>query len=266
MITDSQLSSNKHKLNSVVWVREETIQTERPPLVGELSAKFADRGFRVVSVTDPYGRILDFLDRTSYFFFQAAPQLYSRGRIDSIPDPLLLRKSGSAGIEPWPLDPSPGTLTTRPQRVTSIHWPYPPCHCLAGWHHCRRWRAECSNSITHVSWIAMQTSLQQRIVNDIIQRRGLQMNYVLTHLWPNLHFHPSNIPSSSQLHEYPHRISSLPPHYRKFQSHTSLPSVIGRSRHDAGRWKLPLGLHKLAKYTYMANGYKKCIYTNVCVS
>jgi hypothetical protein len=38
-----------------------------------------DRGCRVVSVTDPYGRILDFLDRSRYFLFQVAPQLCSRG-------------------------------------------------------------------------------------------------------------------------------------------------------------------------------------------
>jgi hypothetical protein len=30
-------------------------------------------------------------------FFQVAPQLYSRGWVDPVPDPLLLRKSGSAG-------------------------------------------------------------------------------------------------------------------------------------------------------------------------
>jgi hypothetical protein len=30
--------------------------------------------------------------------------LYSRGRVDSVPDPLVLRKSGRAGIEPGPLD------------------------------------------------------------------------------------------------------------------------------------------------------------------
>jgi hypothetical protein len=29
----------------------------------------------VVSVTDPYGRILGFLDRNRYVFFQVAPQL-----------------------------------------------------------------------------------------------------------------------------------------------------------------------------------------------
>jgi hypothetical protein len=46
---------------------------------------------------DPYGRILGFLDRSRYFFFQVAPQLYSRGCVDPVPDPLLLRKSGSTG-------------------------------------------------------------------------------------------------------------------------------------------------------------------------
>jgi hypothetical protein len=35
--------------------------TDRPPIVGEVSAKFADRGCYVVSVTDPYGGILGFL-------------------------------------------------------------------------------------------------------------------------------------------------------------------------------------------------------------
>jgi hypothetical protein len=51
----------------------------------------------VVSVKDLYGRILGFLDRSSYFFFQSAPQLYSLGRVDPVPDLLLLRKSGRAG-------------------------------------------------------------------------------------------------------------------------------------------------------------------------
>jgi hypothetical protein len=42
--------------------------TERPPLVGEVIANFfADRVCHVVSVTDPYGRILGFLDRSRYF-------------------------------------------------------------------------------------------------------------------------------------------------------------------------------------------------------
>jgi hypothetical protein len=58
---------------------------------------FADRRCHVVMVTDTYGRIFAFLDRSRYFFFQVAPQLYSRGGVDPVPDPLLLRKSGSAG-------------------------------------------------------------------------------------------------------------------------------------------------------------------------
>jgi CBS-domain-containing membrane protein len=51
----------------MVWARERTIPTERQPLVGELIAKFADRGCHVVSVTDPYGSILGLLDRSRYF-------------------------------------------------------------------------------------------------------------------------------------------------------------------------------------------------------
>jgi hypothetical protein len=52
----------------MVRVRERTIPAERPPLVGEVIANiFADRGCHVVSVTDPYGRILGFLDRNRYF-------------------------------------------------------------------------------------------------------------------------------------------------------------------------------------------------------
>jgi hypothetical protein len=87
-----------YALNSVAWVRERTIPTERPPLDGEINAIFADRGCHVVRVTDPYGRILGCLHRSRYFFFQVAPQLYSRGFVDPVSDPLLLRKSSSAGI------------------------------------------------------------------------------------------------------------------------------------------------------------------------
>jgi hypothetical protein len=47
----------------MAWVRERTIPTERPPLVGKLLPTFADREYHVVSVMDPYGCILDLLDR-----------------------------------------------------------------------------------------------------------------------------------------------------------------------------------------------------------
>jgi hypothetical protein len=56
--------------------------TDRPidrRLSAKLVATFADRGCHVVSVTDPYGRILGFQGRSRYFFFQVAPQLHSRG-------------------------------------------------------------------------------------------------------------------------------------------------------------------------------------------
>jgi hypothetical protein len=63
----------------------------------KLVPSFAEWKWHEVSVTDPYSRILGFLDRSRYFFFQVAPQLYSRGWVDPVPAPLLLRKSGSAG-------------------------------------------------------------------------------------------------------------------------------------------------------------------------
>jgi hypothetical protein len=40
---------------------------------------FEDRECHVVCVTDPYDRILGFLDRSRYYYFQVAPQFYSRG-------------------------------------------------------------------------------------------------------------------------------------------------------------------------------------------
>jgi hypothetical protein len=46
------------KKNSVVLVHKRTTLTEWLPHVGEISATFADRGCRVVSATDPHGRIL----------------------------------------------------------------------------------------------------------------------------------------------------------------------------------------------------------------
>jgi hypothetical protein len=67
------------KKTSVALVRQRTMPTERPPLVGEVVPTFADRGCRVVSATDPPVVSLGFLDRSRYYFFEVAPQLSSRG-------------------------------------------------------------------------------------------------------------------------------------------------------------------------------------------
>jgi hypothetical protein len=40
---------------------------------------FADRGCHVVSVTDPYGRILGFSRQEPLLFYQVAPQLFVHG-------------------------------------------------------------------------------------------------------------------------------------------------------------------------------------------
>jgi hypothetical protein len=102
----------------VVWVWEWTILTERPPLVVEVSADFCGyrvpRGQRDGSLR-PYSR---FSRQEPLLFFQVAPQLYPRGWVDPVPDPLFIRILVASGIEPGPLDLKPGVMTTRPQRRT----------------------------------------------------------------------------------------------------------------------------------------------------
>jgi hypothetical protein len=90
---------NKQTKQQTPW-SESTSELYRPSdsrLSAKLVPTFAYRGCHVVSVTSPYGRSLGFLDRSRYFFFQVAPQLYSWGWVDPIPDRLLFRKSGSTG-------------------------------------------------------------------------------------------------------------------------------------------------------------------------
>jgi hypothetical protein len=91
------MSSESIKKISMVWVRERTIPTERPPPVGEVIANFCgqrvQRGQRDGSLT-PYSR---FSRQEPLLFYQVAPQLYSRGWVDPVPDKLLFFFSGSAG-------------------------------------------------------------------------------------------------------------------------------------------------------------------------
>jgi hypothetical protein len=89
------------KRNSVAWVRDLLYRPSDRRLSAKLVPTFAERVCHVVRVTNPYGRIPGFLDRSRYFFFKVAPQLYSRGWVDPVPDPLLLWKSCSAGNRTW---------------------------------------------------------------------------------------------------------------------------------------------------------------------
>jgi hypothetical protein len=104
-------NKTKSILASCKWhMQERSIQNH---LSMKLVPIFANRVCRVVSA-DPNGCILSFLDRSHYDFFQVAPQLYSWGWMDPVPDSLLLRKSSNArnrtralwicSQEPWPLD------------------------------------------------------------------------------------------------------------------------------------------------------------------
>jgi hypothetical protein len=82
----------------LIW--PESMSKPHQPCNHHLSAKLVstsvEKGCHMVSLTHPYGRILGFLDRSRYFFFQGAPQLYSWGWMEPVSDPLRLRKSGCA--------------------------------------------------------------------------------------------------------------------------------------------------------------------------
>jgi hypothetical protein len=86
----------------VALVRKQTIPTEQMPLVGKVSANF----LLIESVAWSAQQIptavnIGFLDCGRYFSIQVVPQLSSQGRVDPFPDPLLLKKSGSAGNQTW---------------------------------------------------------------------------------------------------------------------------------------------------------------------
>jgi hypothetical protein len=95
-------------------VRQQTIPTERPPFVGEVSAKFS--GYRVSrGQRNEFPRpLIRFSRPEPLLSFQVAPHLSPRGWVDPVPDPLLLKKNSSAGNqtqdlcscsqEPWPLE------------------------------------------------------------------------------------------------------------------------------------------------------------------
>jgi hypothetical protein len=85
LFTEVNVSGHGHLLPSIRHEKtpwpESASKLYRPSdrrLSAKLVSTFADRGCHVVSAKDPYGRNLGFLDRTRYFFFQAARQLYSR--------------------------------------------------------------------------------------------------------------------------------------------------------------------------------------------
>jgi hypothetical protein len=66
-----QAFTTGYKTNKKQTLWSESASELYRPSDRRLSAKwlptFADRGCHVVSVTDPYGRILGFLDRSRYF-------------------------------------------------------------------------------------------------------------------------------------------------------------------------------------------------------
>jgi hypothetical protein len=70
----------------------------------KLMPTFADRGCHVVSVTVPYSRILYFLDRSRYFFFQVAPQCIQEAEWTPFQTHYFSENAIAPEIEPGRLD------------------------------------------------------------------------------------------------------------------------------------------------------------------
>jgi hypothetical protein len=108
----------------MVRVRERTIPTERPPRVGEVIWQLLRWRVPRGQMTDPYGRILGFLDRSPYFSikyllsctheaewtpFQTHYFLFSGSAGNQT------RASGSVAKNTWPLDHRGGHLLNKPK-------------------------------------------------------------------------------------------------------------------------------------------------------
>jgi hypothetical protein len=97
----------------IMWKKQKTPWPESTselyqPSDRRLSEKlvptFVGRGCHVVSVTDPYNRILCFLDCSRYVLFQITPQLYSRSQADLFQTHYFSENLVALGIKPGPVD------------------------------------------------------------------------------------------------------------------------------------------------------------------
>jgi hypothetical protein len=100
--------------NSVASLCKRIIPTERPPLVGEVSANFLrieGATWSTWRIPRPYSR---FSRQEPLFFYQVAPQLCARGWVE--PGPLDLAK------KLWPLDDGGGHLFLFKYIYTGCKW------------------------------------------------------------------------------------------------------------------------------------------------
>jgi hypothetical protein len=97
-----KIKQKTNRQNPWILVRKRTLPTEWLSLVSEVRPNFC--GYRSVAwsvLMISTAVNLGFLDRCRYFSIQVAPQLSSRGWVDPVPDPLLLRKCGSVRNRTW---------------------------------------------------------------------------------------------------------------------------------------------------------------------
>jgi hypothetical protein len=79
-LTSSIIILNTSVSNKTAWLwsASELYRTSDRRLSAKFVLTFADRGCHMVSAADSYVRVLGFIDRSCYYFFQVAPQVYLR--------------------------------------------------------------------------------------------------------------------------------------------------------------------------------------------
>jgi hypothetical protein len=112
--------------NSKALVHKRTIPTERSPLIGQTSANFWGCWMLCGHHNESLRLYSHFSRPKPLLFLTSSSSIVLTSWVDPVPDPLLLRKSGSIGNwtrdlwicsqELWPLDHRGGCLDTMTQR------------------------------------------------------------------------------------------------------------------------------------------------------
>jgi hypothetical protein len=122
--TNLTYCSSLHKKTNKQTPRSESVsklyQLSVRCLLANLVKTFVHRGCRVVSVMDPYGRILYFIEPSRYIFFKYLLNCTHEAEWTPFQIHYFSENLVVPGIEPGSLDLQLGALTTRPQRQSTF--------------------------------------------------------------------------------------------------------------------------------------------------
>jgi hypothetical protein len=123
---------------------------------------------------------IGFQDRCHYFSIQVAPQLSSRGWVDPVPDPLLHRKSGSAGNrtrdlwicsrELWPLDHRGGPIYQNSVLTSQEKYYVPATKINRLMPFNEKFALNCENHTKHINTLCERNAELHSMLERVVQR------------------------------------------------------------------------------------------------